>query len=133
MVLAVPDVPDATHHLTGVHADTQSKLNAPALAYLCTYFLDGRLHAQSASYRSLRIILVYHRNTKQRQYGVAGVILDAAAKALYFLAHASKVHPLHLTHVLRVQLLRLGDKLSQVAEEDGHQTTLKLANRRWWF
>src|SRR5205809_5379456 len=105
MAFSVPDVPDATHHLTGVHADTQSKLNAPAVAYLCTYFLDGRLHTQSTPDGSFRVILVCKGNPKQRQDGVAGVILDAASKPPYYLAHASKVHPQNFMHVLRLQLL----------------------------
>src|SRR5579864_890224 len=70
---------------------------------------------------------------KQRQDGITGVLLDAASKLPYFLAHASKVPSLDFTHVLRVQLFRQRSKPGQVAEENCDQAALELAKSRWWF
>ncbi len=87
---------------------------------------DGGDEVQRRADGPLGVVLVSDGHTPHRHDGVADELLDAAAIAFDALARQLVVGGEQLTRLLGVARLRRAGEAHQVAEEDRHETALRL-------
>jgi hypothetical protein len=115
---------DAGHHLAGVEPDPQPERRA-ATALVVQHPTHGPLHGQRGPYGPLGVVLVRDRGTEDRHDPVAGQLVHVPAEGLDRAGQGGQ-HPVgDGADPLRVQVLRPGGEIGQVAEQDGDHPALR--------
>ena len=114
---------DAGDHLAGVEPDPQPERRAAA-PLVVEHPADRPLHGQRGPDRPFGVVLVRHRGAEDRHDPVAGELVDVPAEGLHRAGERGE-HPVgDRADPFRVEVLRPGGEVGQVAEEHGDDPAL---------
>ena len=113
----------ARDHVAGVQPDPQAERRAAA-ALVVEHPAHRPLHRQRGPDRPLGVVLVRDRGAEDRHDPVAGELVDVPAEGLHRAGERGE-HPVgDRADPLRVEVLRPGGEVGQVAEEHGDDPAL---------
>ena len=104
---------------SGVDADVQRERSAELVAPTLAELGRARVHLERRAQGALRVVLVCHRGTEDRDDSVADVLLRVSIETVDDAAQRAEQVGLQAAHVLRVEPLGDGGEAGQVREQHG--------------